>query len=201
MALLNRSASYDRLYDSEGRLQGGLSAMEALAQVIAMSNETQRDDAMDESDDEFEPPEQLPVSNPDRSHSSIDDSDEDMSSDGGNLDEDMDDIAIDDTPFPVSAAPSGESPPQTRSGAPTPSPPSVSPSPSPAPVPIRKNSGSVSPMDSPVVRPRSSRSTRSFRRNSRRTSVITELPSIGELLKRKMLDESILSDIMVRVNR
>ena len=56
MSLLNRSADYDYLYDSEGRLQGGLSALEELAQVITMgSGDEENRDNMDEGVDETEP--------------------------------------------------------------------------------------------------------------------------------------------------
>jgi len=38
MALLNRPSIHDNLYDSKGRLQGGLSALEDLAQVIQLNS-------------------------------------------------------------------------------------------------------------------------------------------------------------------
>jgi serine/threonine-protein phosphatase 6 regulatory subunit 3 len=68
MSLLNRPASYSHLYDSEGQLQGGLSALEELAAVIAMNNSTPdtRDlDPMDEEDDDEDdvtPARDFPVS-------------------------------------------------------------------------------------------------------------------------------------------
>ena len=53
MSLLNRPAEYDHLYDTEGRLQGGLSALEELAQVIAMNSGGDRDqDGMDDEDED-----------------------------------------------------------------------------------------------------------------------------------------------------
>ena len=56
MSLLNRPASYNHLYDADGQLQGGLSSLEELASVIAMSTtSTDRDlDPMDDDDLEEE---------------------------------------------------------------------------------------------------------------------------------------------------
>ena len=51
MSLLNRSPEYDHLYDAEGRLQGGLSSLEELAQVIAIGNGSGDNDGMDDDDD------------------------------------------------------------------------------------------------------------------------------------------------------
>ena len=52
MALLNRPSEYDHLYDSEGRLQGGLSALEELAQVIAIGNGSGDNDGMDDDEED-----------------------------------------------------------------------------------------------------------------------------------------------------
>jgi serine/threonine-protein phosphatase 6 regulatory subunit 3 len=196
MALLNRPAEYERLYDSEGRLQGGLSAMEELAQVIAMANENTPEDAMDESDDELEPAAELPVSAPDKTPSASGDSDEDMSSDGGNSDEDMDDIAIDE---PSLLSSSIMSEPESISDSITP--PAPSPSPTPSPGPFRTGSQDKSPLDSPISRPRSSHSRRSLRRRSRRESQLMSAAPIGERLKQKLLDVKILADMIVSHTR
>jgi serine/threonine-protein phosphatase 6 regulatory subunit 3 len=84
MSLLNRPADYDYLYDSEGRLQGGLSALEELAQVIAMgSGDEDKREAMDEGLDEIEPALEFPVHGAPQDSSSLLDSDEDMSDDEG----------------------------------------------------------------------------------------------------------------------
>jgi serine/threonine-protein phosphatase 6 regulatory subunit 3 len=203
MALLNRPAEYDKLYDSEGRLQGGLSAMEELAQVLAMKTGEQHDaDAMDESEDELEPAGELPVS--DRTQS-MSDSDEEMSSDGDNSDEDMDDIAIDDPPAAlVTETPdaagqiSSETPPAALVQSPTPAQPPLSPSPSPSPGPARKNSD---PANSPLSRPRSAHSRRSLRRSSRRESLLVGTLPPGERLKQKFLDINLIPDVLVRSYR
>jgi serine/threonine-protein phosphatase 6 regulatory subunit 3 len=198
MALLNRPAEYSKLYDAEGRLQGGLAAMEELAQVLAMKTGEQRDaDVMDESEDELEPAEELPVSS-ERNHSIID-SDEDMSS-GGNSDEDMDDIAIDEPLGSPARTPEAHTPDALSNNpilSPSPSAPPRSPSVSPSPERIRRISSD--PTRSPVSRPRSSHSRRSLRRSSRRDSGILsdDLPA-GERLKKKFLETSLLADILVR---
>jgi hypothetical protein len=84
MSLLNRPADYDYLYDSEGRLQGGLSALEELAQVITMgSGDEENRDNMDEGVDETEPALEFPVHGAPQDSSSLLDSDEDMSDDEG----------------------------------------------------------------------------------------------------------------------
>ncbi|KXN91442.1 Extragenic suppressor of kinetochore protein 1 [Leucoagaricus sp. SymC.cos] len=44
MALLNRPSIHDNLYDSKGRLQGGLSALEDLAQVIQLNGTSDGED-------------------------------------------------------------------------------------------------------------------------------------------------------------
>ncbi|KAF7337855.1 Extragenic suppressor of kinetochore protein 1 [Mycena venus] len=130
MALLNRSPEFAHLYDAEGRLQGGLSALEELARVIALNSgeEPTRDrDApmrgvasQDDSQEEIEPARELPVTSnsvhSDVSSGSLLDSDEDMSSDDepGSSDDDemtMEELAMDEdpaststsTPFPISA--------------------------------------------------------------------------------------------------
>jgi hypothetical protein len=196
MALLNRPAEYSRLYDAEGRLQGGLAAMEELAQVLAMKTGEQRDaDVMDESEDELEPAEELPVSS-ERTHSIID-SDEDMSS-GGNSDEDMDDIAIDEplgSPICTPAALIPEASPNNPIPSPSPPIPTRSPSVSPSPERIRRISD---PISSPISRPRSSHSRRSLRRSSRRDSgILSESLPPGERLKKKFLETSLVTDILV----
>ncbi|KAF7364013.1 hypothetical protein MSAN_01060000 [Mycena sanguinolenta] len=131
MALLNRPPEFAHLYDAEGRLQGGLSALEELARVIALnSGEEQTRDrdapmrggsSQDDSQEDIAPARELPVTgnsvHSDISGGSLLDSDEDMSSDDepGSSDDDemtMEELAMDEdpatstsTPFPVSAMP------------------------------------------------------------------------------------------------
>ncbi|KAG8217935.1 Mu homology domain-containing protein [Butyriboletus roseoflavus] len=65
MSLLNRCSEHDNLYDNEGRLQGGLAALETLARVIALGSSDERErEPSDEPRDEVEPALELPVTNP-----------------------------------------------------------------------------------------------------------------------------------------
>jgi serine/threonine-protein phosphatase 6 regulatory subunit 3 len=55
MALLNRPSIHDQLYDSKGRLQGGLSALEDLAQVIQLNGSPEFDEGgVETTEDEDE---------------------------------------------------------------------------------------------------------------------------------------------------
>ncbi|KAJ7029390.1 SIT4 phosphatase-associated protein-domain-containing protein [Mycena alexandri] len=115
MALLNRpSSAGGQLYDGEGRLQGGLAALEELARVIALGAENgdgardDRDKPMmqeNESDEGIADSRELPVTG----GSTLLDSDEDMSSDDepGSSDDDMEELGMDEDPsatsFPISA--------------------------------------------------------------------------------------------------
>ncbi|KAJ7878983.1 SIT4 phosphatase-associated protein-domain-containing protein, partial [Mycena olivaceomarginata] len=148
MALLNRPPEFAHLYDTEGRLQGGLSALEELARVIALNSgeeptrDRDRDAPMrgasqdDSQEDLAAARDQLPVTSnsvhSDVSSGSLLDSDEDMSSDDepGSSDDDemtMEELAMDEdpatssssTPFPISAMPPQQPPPTE----PSPSPP------------------------------------------------------------------------------
>jgi serine/threonine-protein phosphatase 6 regulatory subunit 3 len=68
MSLLNRPSNYSQMYDSEGRLQGGLGGLEELAHVIALNGSYRSDgDGMDEDGmgiderDEIEPALDFPI--------------------------------------------------------------------------------------------------------------------------------------------
>ena len=68
MSLLNRPANYSRMYDSEGRLQGGLAGLEELAHVIALNGSYRNDGDGVEVDgmgiderDEIEPALDFPI--------------------------------------------------------------------------------------------------------------------------------------------
>ena len=114
MSLLNRPATYSHMYDSEGRLQGGLAGLEELAQVIALNSTNERsNESMDESNDETAPALEFPVRNPSDDSPSLD-SDDDMSDDdsedepGSSDDEAMEEIAMYDdaqlSPIPFASA-------------------------------------------------------------------------------------------------
>lgn len=203
MSLLNRSAELNRLYDSEGRLQGGLSALEELAQVISLNNGDDRDhDAMDESSDEIQPAlEQLPVTNP---HDLSLDSDDDMSDDEpGSSDEDaMEEIAMYDEPqsqlelSPIDAEPSLPSPPNI-----VPSSPNAASMPSPSEIAIQGAAFTRAIQNFEDVSTPTQRSQGPSRKNSRRTinlgdSVDKPLP-VGEKLKKRFLEINIISSMLV----
>jgi serine/threonine-protein phosphatase 6 regulatory subunit 3 len=114
MSLLNRPATYSHMYDSEGRLQGGLAGLEELAQVIALNSTNERsNESMDESNDETAPALEFPVRNPSEDSPSLD-SDDDMSDDdsedepGSSDDDAMEEIAMYDdaqlSPIPFASA-------------------------------------------------------------------------------------------------
>ncbi|KAI0306658.1 SIT4 phosphatase-associated protein-domain-containing protein [Multifurca ochricompacta] len=168
MSLLNRSADYDYLYDSEGRLQGGLSALEELAQVISMgSGDEDSREAMDEGVDEIEPALEFPVHGAPQDSSSLLDSDEDMSDDegpGSFEDDPMEDVAV-----------SGES--KSTDGGPKPK--SGFFSPSHTRFPADTLHGSASPGTSPLLDPASPGGSRPPRRKGSNQSIGSEGSTIG----------------------
>ncbi|KAJ7264879.1 SIT4 phosphatase-associated protein-domain-containing protein [Mycena haematopus] len=168
MALLNRPPEFAHLYDAEGRLQGGLAALEELARVIALNSGEEptrdRDAPMRggaSSQEDITPArEQLPVTgnsvHSDVSSGSLLDSDEDMSSDdepGSSEDDEMtmEELAMDEdpatsasTPFPVSAMPPQQSPPPLQRERGTSEPPSSPPLQEPSHlVPSSPNAGAL----------------------------------------------------------
>jgi len=201
MSILNRSSEFNHLYDSEGRLQGGLHALEELARVIAIGSGEERDrDTMAEGNDETEPALELPVSNASRNSPSLIDSDEDMSSDddpGSSDDDSMEEIAMYDDSntskhHPVTPLP--------QSPGVVPSSPDAIFLPSPSEIAARgvqrSNSFQSSDSDSPRTKTRSP-----SRRSSKRRTTIDgsreNLLSVGERLKKRFLDVNVLSTLLV----
>ncbi|KZT23975.1 SAPS-domain-containing protein [Neolentinus lepideus HHB14362 ss-1] len=199
MSLLNRPPEYNHIYDADGRLQGGLPALEELARVIAMSNGDDGDgDAMDEEKEELEPAQELPISGASHDSSSALDSDEDMEDDSD--DDAMEEIAMSDEPaFAVS-------PPSRRSASPSPSPcpsPLVSEftvdSPGTAASPQRKNSATPSTDSEGTTRPRSSSSRKSTRRSTLDSQLVPPAPAllpVGERLKQHFLEKKVLDKML-----
>ncbi|CAL1705433.1 unnamed protein product [Somion occarium] len=193
MSLLNRPSEYDHLYDAEGRLQGGLSALEELAQVIAIGAGNERDgEGMDDESDEIEPAHEFPVST--ASHDSVSlDSDDDMSGDepDSSDDEAMEDIAIHDesNEFSHSTSPLPETPLERFPSS------SLS-DPTSSLAARRSNSGSDS--GNSTARPRSSSSRRSTHRSSTMGSQnnISGPLVLGERLKQKFLDTNVASTLL-----
>jgi serine/threonine-protein phosphatase 6 regulatory subunit 3 len=203
MSILNRSPEFNHLYDSEGRLQGGLHALEELARVIAIGSGEERDrDTMDEDNDETEPALELPVSNASRNSPSLIDSDDDMSSDdddpGSSDDDAMEEIAMYDDPNTFkhhSVSPLPQSPMVV------PSSPNVASLSSPSEIAAQgaaQRSSSFQSSDSDSLRAKTSSPSR---RSSKRRATIDgsreSLLPIGEKLKRRFLDVNVLATLLV----
>lgn len=198
MSLLNRSSEHDHLYDTEGRLQGGLSSLEQLARVIAIGSGEDQDRENEDAQDEVEPALELPVHNP--SESSVLDSDDDMSDEPGSSDDDtMEEIAMDDMLPKDQASESGTASSPTM----VPSSPMAISSPAPMDVtaqtttthhPSPTSEGSVT--GSPISKTHSATS----RRSSKRIAASMTVPDvpIGEKMKLCFLGESVLTTLLVR---
>ncbi|KAI0748433.1 SIT4 phosphatase-associated protein-domain-containing protein [Daedaleopsis nitida] len=197
MSLLNRDPQYDHLYGADGRLQGGLSALEELAQVIAIGNGSGDNDGMDDDEeDDVESAHEFPVSH--APSSSLVDSDEDMSGDepGSSDDEAMEEIAMYDSPK-ASASPrlTADKAPARVASPITIAPPAPSTSPGDvASFPQRQNSwNSNSDAESVRSRPRSRDSRRSVRRSTR--DLLAGRPVLGERLKQRFLEANVASTL------
>ncbi|KAI0807835.1 SAPS-domain-containing protein [Fomes fomentarius] len=193
MSLLNRGAEYHHLYDSIGRLQGGLSALEELAQVIAIGNGSGDNDGMDDEEDEVESVHEFPVSH--APSSSLVDSDEDMSGGepGSSDDEAMEEIAMYDSPRADPSPPSNQAP--ARVGSPITLSPSI-PLNAPGDIssfPQRQNSWN-SDAEGSRSRPRSRDSRRSVRRSTR--DLLAGRPVLGERLKQRFLEANVASTLL-----
>ena len=207
MSLLNRSAAFAHVYDSDGRLQGGLAGLEELAQVIALNSNSDReaDDMHEDIEDDEEGPAPslaFPVRNPAGDSSSLD-SDDDMTGSeepGSSDDEAMEEIAMYDEP--LSPIPVSQGLPQLTVAA---SPENTALSESPDPSAKGTSPGlaveSSPETRSPALTSRSSgrssrRSSRSRRRLTLEGSTETLLP-VGEQLKRRWLDHGVLVTMIV----
>ena len=198
MSLLNRPVEFHHLYDSEGRLQGGLSALEELASVIAMnaSNDRSQDDISDEEESEVKPARDFPVRTVTQDSPSLD-SDEDMD-EPGSSDEEMEEIAMYEEPFSSSSI-AAESPGASISVETA----SISSTGSSSSGGTISNSGSSpsTPMDGRPSRRQSMRSIGSRRSSRRRKdtmdqSIEVKLP-IGEQLKKQFLEMNLFSTLLV----
>lgn len=200
MSILNRSPEYNHLYDSEGRLQGGLHALEELARVIAIGSGGDRDqETMDEDNDETEPALELPISTASRNSPSLIDSDEDMSSDdepGSSDDDAMEEIAMYEDPSPLKDRPTSPLPLPPMI---VPSSPNVASLPSPSEIAAQGAALNSSFYSSDSDSLKTKTSTQS-RRSSRRRNVDNSresLFSVGEKLKKRFLDVNILTTLLV----
>ncbi|KAH7929628.1 SAPS-domain-containing protein, partial [Leucogyrophana mollusca] len=199
MALLNRSSEYNHLYDNEGRLQGGLSALEQLARVIAIGSGDERDhETMDDGNDEVEPALELPVTNPSRD-SSLLDSDEEMSDGepGSSDDEAMEEIAMYDEPA------KGQSALALETGSPLQQPSMIVPSSPnaaslPSPSEIATQGAALLQKSSESDTQSGKSPTTHSRRSSRRVTtidVVSEMP-VGEKMKQRFLDMNVLTTLL-----
>lgn len=196
MSLLNRCSEHDHLYDNEGRLQGGLAALETLARVIALGSSDERErEPSDEPRDEVEPALELPVTNPSRT-SPLLDSDDDMSEDPGSSDDDaMEEIVMDDE-SPRGHFRSGDDSQAEQTQATVASPPS------PASSEHATQTASQRSPASPSPREASSQATSTpSRQNSRRSTNLDMMPEIpvGERMKQCFLNASVVSTLLVRI--
>ncbi|KAI0693353.1 SIT4 phosphatase-associated protein-domain-containing protein [Cytidiella melzeri] len=202
MSLLNRPSEFDHLYDDEGRLQGGLSALEELAQVIAIGAGNDRDDDNidDDENEDMEPAHEFPVSAAHESSSL--DSDDDMSGDSSD-DDAMEDISMYDDPHSLTSSTSSlpENPLERFPSATLSSSPMSSPSLSNHLTPVQSR---LADSAESLARPRSSNSRRSSSRRSSRRSTLQETtpqlgaPSIvlGERLKVRFLESNVASTLL-----
>ena len=216
MSLLNRPAEYANLYDSEGRLQGGLTALEELAAVIAMNNSNDRElaDALDSDDESDDTParDSFPIRTQTQDSPSLDSDDEMI----GSGDEDMEEISMYDEPrgieilsstTDISLSPSSGTPVSLSPSPFTPSPLSVNSD--TASIESNGSGGTAGPGSSPSAteRPHRRMSARSIgsrmssRRSSRRRqtldrSIEVKLP-IGEQLKKQFLEMGLFSTLLV----
>lgn len=197
MSLLNRYSEHDYLYDSEGRLQGGLAALETLARVIALGSSDERErEPSDEPRDEIEPALELPVTNPSRA-SSLLDSDDDMSEDPGSSDDDaMEEIVMDDESHQGHFRSREDS--QAEQSQTVASPPSLSSSTSSEHG--TQSDSQPSPVNSSPREASSQATSTLSRQQSRRSTYMNTTPEIpvGERMKQCFLDASVLSTLLVR---
>ena len=199
MSVLNRPPEYDELYDEQGRLRGGLAALEGLAQVISLNQTGDRERGPIETiEDEVEPALELPVHG--ASRSPVFSSDEEMSSDEepGSSDEDaMEEIAMFDEPQSMSPA-------QEPSPLPA-SPPESCPPENPFSPPPPERTPPGTPLARTASRSQDLSPSQSrfhgSRRSSRRTlSVVPEIKlCIGEKLKRCFIDLNVLTTFLVGI--
>lgn len=202
MSLLNRSVTYAQMYDSEGRLQGGLSGLEELAQVIALNSGNDRINETAEGEDDSTPAKEFPIRGlAELSSPSTLDSDEDMDSEAGSSDDEaMEEIVMYDDPQSSSPIPVTKSLPQVTM--------TLSPESSLAPdtgdgnlsvLTLDSTTGTSSPdteASGIVSRPSGKGSRRSSRRRTTIEGLVEILP-IGEQLKRHLLEENVVVLIIV----
>lgn len=202
MSLLNRRRGFGPSYDEQGRLMGGLDALEQLARVIDpnVSSETMMDQSTDS--DTARDAKELPVSSASTECSSI------ISDDGVSVDDehaDLDDAQLEDSPLSKSSSkgPSDQTYPATNTVMPStnstthPSPEVLDPFSDPEP--------SHGSSDISTPRTEASSSNTSTVRHSPTDDHFgsvadrTTFEPSGDILKQRMIDLNIVSTILVSV--
>ncbi|KAG7448348.1 SAPS-domain-containing protein [Guyanagaster necrorhizus] len=185
MSLLNRPPEQNKIYDSQGRLIGGLAGLEELAKLVDVPDGP-NDDSMDDIVDTMEPSLDLPVTHSSHSPSSLD-SDEDMSDDDA-----MEEIIMHDEPPAIT-------------------PPGLSPSEPPPPMLVPSSSNvsrgaALSRVDSRDDGSDSDASStvgqrsQSLRRNSKRFAIqeppLSKPVFVGEKMKARLLELRVLPTLL-----
>ena len=204
MSLLNRAPSYARMYDAEGRLQGGLGGLEELAQVIAQNSGNDQDtEPADDMMNEVSPALDFPVRSASDDSTSLDSDDVMSDSDHLSDDETMEEIAMFDEPQTVEIA-SGSPLSVTTEGLASPLSASAGSTPlGEVPSPLNDSMTLSSPRSEVSVgTSRSSKRTQGSRKSSRsrkrtmESSMEIPLP-VGERLKKSLLQENVLVTMIV----
>lgn len=190
MALLNRSPGSGPVYDQDGRLQGGLSALEELARVISVGNEesNESEDVNNDSQDVVEAKE-LPVHSL-SSHSSRSTDSSSLASDSDSeLSDHSSDDALDDVP--VSEHSEALFPIRTRSREPLSIHVSSDISITTSPDINRANSSVQSSHNSGT-------GDLSLMSNSDLPSVTFKILPVGDILKKRFMEADVVSTLLVR---
>lgn len=205
MSLLNRPPEFDNLYDDEGRLRGGLSALEDLARVIAIGSGNDDQSDMDAEFQDIEPAQELPVSMGLADMNGHPSDDEDMSPSGShssNDDDVMEEIDMADdlhtaSPPPISPQEDdiAENPPLIIPLSPVDAPHSDS---MPLNVRRRRSSSSRTGSDRSSLRSRQgSVGSRSFKRSILGEREGSEFLPVGDKLKQRFSETRVLSTLLV----
>ena len=212
MSLLNRPPEFDHLYDDEGRLRGGLSALEDLARVIAIGSGNDDQSDMDAEGEDIEPAQELPVhvgSADMNGHTSDDDEDMSPSGSHSSTDDDvMEEIDMADeihtaSPPPISPQEDdvAEHPPFVIPSSPDAQYDAPSPDATPSAVKRRRSSSSRTGSDRSSLRSRqgSVGSRRSFKRSILGERDSSDFLPVGDKLKQRFSETRVLSTLLVSI--
>ncbi|KAF9010875.1 SAPS-domain-containing protein [Hymenopellis radicata] len=198
MSLLNRPLDKNNIYDSQGRLTGGLAGLEELATLVGSSETGNNHDSMEDIVDEMEPAMELPISHSSQSSRSSQspsllDSDEDMSDDDA-----MEAMEIYEE-VPISTTPPQPNPSPPQPPMVVPSSPNAASLPPPAEIAARARSRSRSnsaASDSSTAGQRSRSSRASSRRFTFQEPTLDEPVFIGEKVKSRLLELKVMPTLL-----